>query len=77
MAKAQNKGGDYFGLPRIVSIILAIFIIPSWILGAVTRFAEGKILAGIVRLIGLGILIFIVDLVLLILKGKIWRLIPL
>ena len=42
---------DYFGLGKIVSLILAIIPVTSWICGAVTRFSEGKILAGIIRLI--------------------------
>lgn len=45
------RKGDYFGLGRIVSIILAIIPVTSWILGFVTRFMEGKIVAGIVRLV--------------------------
>lgn len=70
MAKT-NK--DYFGLSRIVSIILAIIPFTAWILGVVTRFSEGKIVAGIIRIFG-GWLIWVVDLVLMILNGSIWRL---
>lgn len=33
---------DYFGLGYIVSVILAIIPVTSWILGALTRFSEGK-----------------------------------
>ena len=40
MAKARS---DYFGLGRIVSIILAIIPFTAWILGAITRFKEGKL----------------------------------
>jgi len=43
-----NKS-DYLGLSRIVSLILAIIPFTSWILGVVTRFQEGKILAGVMR----------------------------
>ncbi len=71
MAKVSN---DYFGLSRIVSIILAIIPVTAWILGALTRFSEGKIVAGIIRLIGLGFIIWVVDLVLMITNGRIWRL---
>ena len=71
MAKVSN---DYFGLSRIVSIILAIIPVTAWILGALTRFSEGKIVAGIIRLIGLGFIILVVDLVLMITNGRIWRL---
>ena len=65
---------DYFGLGKIVSLILAIIPVTSWICGAVTRFSEGKILAGIVRLIFGFTIVWIVDLVLMILDGHIWRL---
>lgn len=71
MAKVSN---DYFGLSRIVSIILAIIPVTAWLLGAITRFSEGKIVAGIIRLIGLGFIIWVVDLVLMITNGRIWRL---
>ena len=40
---------DYFGLSRIVSIILAIIPVTAWVLGVVTRFSEGKIVAGIIK----------------------------
>lgn len=42
---------DYFGLSYIVSLILAIIPVTSWICGAVTRFQEGKIVAGLLRLL--------------------------
>ncbi len=71
MAKVSN---DYFGLSRIVSIILAIIPVTAWILGALTRFSEGKIVAGIIRLIGLGFILWVIDLVLMITNGRIWRL---
>ena len=52
MAK-KAKGKDYFGLPRVLSIILAI-----------------------IRLIGIGIILWVVDLILVILNGRILRLLP-
>jgi len=71
MAKSSK---DYFGLGRVVSIILAIIPFTAWILGVVTRITEGKIVAGIIRLF-LGFwLVWVVDLILMILKGRIWRL---
>lgn len=70
MAKGK---ADYFGLPKVASIILAIIPVTAWICGIITRIAEGKILAGIIRIFG-GWLIWVVDLVCMILKGKIWRL---
>ena len=72
-----KRRGDYFGLGRLVSLILAIIPVTSWILGAITRFSEGKILAGILRLILGWNIIWIVDLILMILGGSILRLIPL
>ena len=67
-----NKS-DYLGLSRIVSLILAIIPFTSWILGVVTRFQEGKILAGVIRIFG-GWLSWLVDLIMMVLHGKIWRL---
>ncbi len=71
--KKSRKTGDYFGLVRIISLILAIIPITAWILGIVTRMKEGKIVAGVIRIFG-GLIIWIVDLVLMIKKGRIWRL---
>lgn len=65
---------DYFGLSYIVSLILAIIPFTSWILGAVTRFMEGKIVAGILRLVLGWNIIWILDLVFMILKKQIFRL---
>ena len=70
---AKGKNSDYFGLPYIVSVILAIIPITAWILGIVTRIMEGKIVAGIIRIF-LGWLIWIVDLIMMIVKKSIWRL---
>lgn len=72
MAKSSK---DYFGLSHIVSIILAIIPFTSWLLGAITRFKDGAIVAGIIRLIGLGFILWVVDLILMIAKGHILRLI--
>lgn len=68
---------DYFGLGRAVSVILAIIPITAWICGMVTRFSEGKILAGILRLIFGGWIVWIIDLILMIVSGSILRVIPL
>ena len=71
MAKRKT---DYFGLDRIVSLVLAIIPVTSWILGAVTRFSEGKIVAGLLRLIFGFNIVWLVDLVMMIVKKSIWRL---
>ncbi len=73
MASKAKK--DYFGLPYIVSLILAIIPVTAWILGAITRLSEGKIVAGIIRLIGLGLIVWILDLFFMITKKKICRII--
>ena len=70
MAKSSK---DYFGLGRIVSIILAIIPFTAWLLGVITRFKEGKIVAGIIRIFG-GFIIWILDLIFMITSGKICRL---
>ena len=69
-----KKRSDYFGLGYIVSIILAIIPVTAWICGIVTRFMEGKIVAGIIRiLLGFSI-VWIIDLVLMIVNKHILRL---
>lgn len=67
------KKGDYFGLGRIVSIILAIIPFTAWILGIITRISEGKIVAGVIRIF-CGWLVWILDLILMIVSGHILRL---
>ena len=64
---------DYFGLDRLVSIILAIIPFTSWICGILTRFSEGKIIAGIIRIFLGGWIVWILDLICMILGGKILR----
>lgn len=71
MAKKSN---DYFGLSRLVSIILAIIPITALICGVVTRIMEGKIVAGLLRILLGWNIIWIVDLVLMIVSGHILRL---
>lgn len=71
MAKRKS---DYFGLSYIASLILAIIPVTSWILGAITRFSEGKIVAGLLRLVFGFNIVWLVDLVLMIVKKSIWRL---
>ncbi len=69
-----KSGKDYFGWGRLVSIILAIIPVTAWILGIVTRISEGKIVAGILRIF-LGFwIIWLVDLILMIVNGRIMRL---
>lgn len=72
MAKRKK---DYLGLSQIVSLILAIIPITSYILGIVVRFQEGKIVAAILRLVLGWNIIYILDLVFMILEQHIFRLI--
>ncbi len=69
-----KKRSDYFGLGYIISIILAIIPVTSWICGAVTRFMEGKIVAGIIRLVFGFTIVWIIDLILMIVNKHILRL---
>ena len=69
------KHSDYFGLSYVVSLILAIIPVTSWLCGAITRFKEGKIVAGILRLILGWNIIYIVDLILMIFRKHILRII--
>jgi len=41
---------DYFGLSKVVSIILAIIPFTAWVLGVIIRFKEKKIFYAIVRI---------------------------
>ena len=66
------KGKDYFGMGRLVSIIFAIIPFTAWLFGMIARFQEGKIIAGIIRIFG-GWLIWVIDLILMIMTGKILR----
>lgn len=68
------KKGDYFGLSYIVSVILAIIPFTAWVCGFVTRFQEGKIVAGLIRLIFGFTIVWILDLVFMILNKRIFRL---
>lgn len=70
---AKKKMNDYFGLDKTLSLILAIIPFTSWICGALTRFQEGKTVAAIIRLVFGFSFVWAVDLVLMILEGKIWR----
>lgn len=68
-----KKSKDYFGLSYIVSLILAIIPVTSWLLGVVTRFTEGKIVAGILRLVLGWNVIWILDIVFMVLNHSILR----
>ena len=65
--------GDYFGLSRIVSIILAIIPFTAWLCGLITRCQERAIVAGILRVFFGCWLVWIIDLILMILNGNILK----
>jgi len=71
MAGKSKK--DYFGLGYLISVILAIIPVTSWILGFLTRFSEGKLVAGILRIFLGWNIIWILDIILMILSKKILR----
>lgn len=73
VSKMAGKS-DYFGLSYVVSLILAIIPVTSWVCGFVTRFMEGKIVAGLIRLIFGWNIIWILDLVFMALQKHIFRL---
>ena len=66
---------DYFGINKIVSAILAFFF--GWILSPIARIMEGKVIAGVVRIlllfVGVGFILDIVDCILILMNGKILR----
>ena len=68
------KKSDYFGLGYLVSLILAIIPVTSWICGALTRLQEGKLVAFLIRLIFGFNIVWILDLVFMVLNKKIFRL---
>lgn len=68
-----KKGKDYFGLPWIVSVILALFLGP--IMGIITRLSEGKIVATILRLLFGWNIVWLIDFILILLGKPILRLI--
>ena len=70
-----KKSKDYFGQPWLISLILAIIPITSWLLGAVTRFQEGKIVAGLLRLLLGWNVIWGLDILCILFTGKILRII--
>ena len=72
MAKKGNK--DYFGLPWIVSLILAIIPFTSWVFGFVTRFKEGHWVCGLIRLIFGFTIVWVLDLIFMIISHSIFRL---
>lgn len=74
MAKKSKGGKDYFGLSWIVSLILCIIPVTSWLLGAITRFKEGHWVCGLIRLFFGWNIIWILDIIFMILNHHILKL---
>jgi hypothetical protein len=70
------KKSDYFGLSYLVSLILAIIPVTSWILGILTRLNDGKIVAAIVRIFFGFNIIWILDIIFMLLQKQIFRILP-
>ena len=71
-----SKKGDYFGLAYLVSLILAIIPITSWLCGIITRIQDGKIVAAIIRIFFGFNIIWLCDLILMIFSKNILRILP-
>lgn len=69
---AQMKK-DYFGLDWIVSLVLVIIPVTSWICGVLTRLSEGKLVAGLIRLFFGWNVIWILDIIFMVLSHRIFR----
>lgn len=70
---AKKGGKDYFNLPWIASLILAIIPFTSWVFGFVTRFKEGHWVCALIRVfLGFSV-IWLLDLIFMILQRKIFR----
>ena len=70
-----KKGKDYFGMPWLLSVIFAIIPVTSWLFGFITRIKEGKIIAGILRIFLGWNIIWLLDLLFILFKKQIFRLI--
>lgn len=71
---AKKGGRDYFGFGKVLSIIFAIIPVTALIFGFVLRLKDGKIVAALIRILFGWNIIWIADLVSIILKGRIVRL---
>lgn len=68
-----SRSRDYFGMSWLLSVILAIIPITSFILGVLTRFNEGKIVAALLRLFLGWNIIYILDILCILFTGRILR----
>ena len=70
---AANSKKDYFDLSWIVSLILCIIPVTSWILGVATRFKEGHIFCALARLFFGWNLIWILDIICMVTSHHIFK----
>lgn len=68
-----KKSKDYFGLPWIASVILALFLGP--IMGILTRLSEKKFVAAILRLIFGWNIVWLIDFILILIGKPILRIV--
>ncbi len=74
MAKTKN---DYFGLGYVLSLILCIIPVTNLVCSVITRIMEGKILAAILRIVLGWNIIWIADIISMIFRRRIIRVINL
>ena len=70
-----SNGKGYLGLDNwLISLILAIIPVTSWLLGGITRILRGHIIAGVLQLIIPPITLFfwITDIIGVILNKDLW-----
>ena len=65
----MNTSRDYFGIHRIVSLVLLIFPLTAWVLGVATRLSEKKYVAAIVRIIIGWNILWICDIIYSVING--------
>ena len=65
----MNTSRDYFGIHRIVSLVLLIFPLTAWVLGVATRLSEKKYVAAIVRIIIGWNILWIIDIISSVING--------
>ncbi len=70
-----KSGGGYFGLGRLVSIILAIIPVTSLICGLIMSAQKGHWLWFVLRLLVGWNIFWIIDLICMIVYNKIWILV--
>ena len=56
--------GDYFGMDRMVSLILLIIPFTAWILGLATRLTQKRFVAAILRFFFGGWLLWVIEILL-------------